>query len=394
MNDVTSISIPAKLLNRIASRLPQPTRVSPLWPFWRQQTAAENGPAHVPGVTGADGEPTAGTAALLAQLRDVRGFVRTAVGAHGRFTETIVYFPLQGDPVLLQPGPDALQFTVPAPVDDVVAALAAQLGVSAAAMGDFAVELSAAEALVLAAVIDNQRRHVLQELAASRIPERAFVDAGATRAALSAGTGSAQWLAPIVAGMAGEEEAPAMEAVLDSLRQTGLLQVSGGGYLPSEAVWNVARRMPLIDRVCAVSAGREADGAVVVTGFTGVVSGIFHLLHLESADGRIRFRTPSPREVLAEVEYLLKNPEALKPLAETLPAEEPPGLPQSAAGSVCQACGSALPEGDAFCGRCGQAARQQPAPPAPPAPAYCRQCGQGVESGAKFCRTCGTAVKF
>ena len=404
MDEEQGISIPTNLMSQIAARLPMAGRISPLWPFQQQEAVAVAPlPANGQGVVGADGELTAGAAAILASMAEVRGFVRIALSSRDRFAETIVYFPVQGAPVLLEPGPNEFAFTVPAPTADMVASLAGQMGISAVRQGDFAAEMSAAEALVLAAVIDWERRHILRELAAGKTPEPLELERGAAAALFAQPEhGSVHWLAPLVAGLTGQEERPAVDAVLASLTGAGFLRSSSAGYLPSEALWNLALHIPLIDRVCAVTAGREVSGAVVVTGFTCVIGGSSNLLYIEAADGRVRLSTPSPREVLAEIEYLLTTPEALQPLVDALPVEPSSGpadhtSPGETVYRTCQACGASLSANDAFCRQCGQPAPQEQANMAPAevptaAAAYCRECGGKLKAGMRFCSACGTAT--
>lgn len=402
MDNLQKICIPTNLLGDIAARMSPPGRISPLWPFCQEKgDELRPLPGDVPGVTNANGELTAEAAAILGSVIEVMGFVRIIISVKEKFAEKLIYFPANGIPVLLSPGQKTFNFTAPAPIGDILAGLAEQIGISTESIGDFAVELSAAEALVLAAVIDLERRHVLSELAAGKMPEPIAVEAVAVEKVLSATTESGQWLVPLIANLVGKAEMESVETVFDALVKTGFLVDNGSRYLPADALWKIAERLPLTDRVCAVSAGREAKDAVILTGFTCIIGGAANFLYIETADGRVRFKTPSAREVLAEIEYLLTTPDALQPLADAVPVEPPPVKPlQTAinneaaapAGIVCKNCGALISPNSSFCQQCGKSAGEKKQTEAS-VPTFCRQCGKPVFSWAKYCTVCGTSIK-
>jgi len=60
----------------------------------------------------------------------------------------------------------------------------------------------------------------------------------------------------------------------------------------------------------------------------------------------------------------------------------------------CPRCGADVPEGNQFCGICGQPMLPTEAPPSFPAqpPDTCGKCGANLEPGAEFCGTCGEPV--
>lgn len=66
--------------------------------------------------------------------------------------------------------------------------------------------------------------------------------------------------------------------------------------------------------------------------------------------------------------------------------------PAALFGHICPKCKIKLPEGAAFCPRCGSKA-EDIAPPPPPAVRTCANCGATLGKGATFCPQCGAKVE-
>lgn len=355
MSEYNQINIQTTLLASVAAKAPQPGRLSPFWPLRQEQTSfAPPLLPNLPGITGETGELSAAASDVFARLSAVEAFVRIMISGSAGYVEEIVYFPAVGSAIAVKPGSEEFVFRSPSPTGDLLAGLAEHLGIASKAMGDFTVEMSAAEAVVLAAVIDLQRKNILTAFAEGQTSGPAPASFAGLQQFLASCTADQRWLTTIIsqtAGYAAPLPPESTSAALSSLVKAGLLTFGESGYLPSQGVWELAQKLLLIDRICSVSAGREApDGTAVVTGFTCVIGGMTSLLYIEAADSVVRWETPSARAVLAEIEFLISSPDALKPLIDNLPV----GASISAA--------------------------------------FCRNCSKIINPGTKFCSACGTAV--
>ena len=326
MSDTLSIVVPPDLFGRLGRGAAPAAAFSPF---------GENGG----GALDADARGTLrrlsavdGSGALAPRLTracNVLATARAAVrleltGGVGTIEYDQWFDPDGGPSVSLTPADDGIRLDDPAAGPAVVELVAQMLGGSRLQGAELEVELEATHALVLAALVDAHRLELLRTAAGCReIGPIAFDTTAIRSAVLEPGTGP-QWLAAVLtdAHQVNPPDAADIDAALGALVAAGHLDASGGSVALAHAARDLAERLPVVERVLRLTAGRErADGEIVRAGFTCVQAGALDLLTLERVDDVVRIATTSAATVVGHVTHFLTHADAL---AE-LPAPVAPG---------------------------------------------------------------------
>jgi hypothetical protein len=218
----------------------------------------------------------------------------------------------------------------------------------------FSASLTPQETLVLAALIDLQRKEMLAKAAESKPAEKITGTPRAIAAMLARPAGNLQWFSSAFADLfpkkiPAEEQIPAL---LAALAAKGQVDASGTAYtLPDETVI-LCRGHLLPTTVLTLTAGHaDAAGKVAVAGFSCFISGIHDFLLVDPDGEKVELETASGSGVLEYLHAFLIDRTVL---VKIRPAAPPGGKP--AAGPVkrfCSSCGSPVREGLMFCGNCG-----------------------------------------
>lgn len=170
---------------------------------------------------------------------------------------------------------------------------------------NFSNKLSVAEALVVAAMLDMERKSSL----------RAFVDeihftnnsynSNMIWRIINSTSSSIQWFVFIINEVIGEHIPLSQQQVqeaIELLTQKGLVTKHGGQYQLSGELSLLSNRMIIIDNILSVQTSKQDDtGEILSYGFTCIQSGVHDLLFLDYNGKEIMFETISSVRL---IEYL------------------------------------------------------------------------------------------
>ena len=321
---------------------------------------------------------------VLDVLGSANAFVRVYLSGGADVDEFVVYRASSGATASLINRGGEFELESPAPTDVFMAITAQLIGSSALRSVEFDVELSGMETVVLAAVIDLQRKASLAAITQEKDPGAVALDVASIASACSTRTGRNQWLATVMLELAESDGVPAdrVPSALAALSSRGLL---GGGPAAYHLLGNallLAQRFLIIDSALTLTGGfAGADGSVSVAGFTCLQAGVHDLLYVETAEDSAELRCESAAAVLDYVSAFLDDPTVLQALGATPAAAVATAQPAPA--PAAEAPMPAAP------------AAQAPAPVAVAAegPRFCPRCGTPVRPGTRFCVKCGSAFQ-
>lgn len=287
-------------------------------------------------------------------------------------------------------------YSAPSP-EDVLRDLSVKMAPASAPSTGFEAEISSDEALVLAALIDQQRQSVMATIAsqsADSIPPVVFYAYEVEQILQNYLKNLPSW--PVLALVSATTEprnlqGDAIGKVLSRLVTEGHLTRSGQGYIFQSAVHAYVGTLLqpeyyLMVTVHTLRTGtRTAEEEFLSIRFS---NGIFSVIHRSDDADRLYMRSRTQDSILETLRQILINPRSFAvslgiPVGSGSPVPAPSPTPAPSSGSFCPACGAPAQPGAKFCGSCGASL----APPA--GPPTCPRCGQEVREGAKFCNKCG-----
>jgi hypothetical protein len=284
---------------------------------------------------------------VLDILGTATSFTRIYLSGGPNAYEYIVYFSPGGAGASLVNVHGDMQIDTP-PLASMITGMAAEtIGSSLYHSSPFEATLSPGEAVVLAGMIDLQRKAVLRSLAGDTGAGGVAMDIASIQASFAGNKEDNQWLANVVSGLVGTDGIQGDNAgnILDSLVAKGLVRSSSSSYILSDGAQFLARRMLVFDTALTLTAGHLGnEGTVTVAGFTCLQAGVHDLLVLDASGGNISMRSISSAAILDLVRTFITSASELEKL------EAPPAAP---ARKYCPQCGAAVAPGRKFCGGCG-----------------------------------------
>lgn len=171
-------------------------------------------------------------------------------------------------------------------------------------------KFSAEEAIVIAAMIDLERRTIL----------RAFVDelpytnnkygVNMTWRMVHGSSKSIQWLVYCISEVIGEDislKQDQVKEVLDNLKDKGVVSEQYGQYQLSDELSQLASRMIIINNIMTLETIRNnSEEELVSAGFTCIQSGVHDILLLDYDGSEVLFETVSSEILLEYIDKFLK----------------------------------------------------------------------------------------
>ncbi|MDG6256954.1 MAG: zinc ribbon domain-containing protein [Methanomicrobiaceae archaeon] len=290
-------------------------------------------------------------------------------------------------------------FPAPSP-EDVTGDLCAKMGPAEAPSTGFRAEISPDEALVLAALIDQQRQSVTAMIAsqsADSIPPVVFYAYEVEQILHNYLKNLPSW--PVLALVSAITEPHALTGdaigqVLSRLVTEGFLTRSGQGYIFQNALHAYVGTLLRPEYYLMVtvrtlrSGARTAEEECFSIRFT---NGIFSAIHRSEDADTLYLRSRTQDSVMETLRQILINPRSFAmslgiPSGSGSLASPPTPATKPSSGEFCPACGVPAQPGAKFCRSCGAALSPSAGPPA------CPRCGQEVREGARFCNTCGQKI--
>jgi hypothetical protein len=210
----------------------------------------------------------------------------------------------------------------PAPVDLQIQTTAELIGWSTSRGVELELEIPTADALVLAALIDLERRQSLLELAGGGSSSGRPVDFDALSVSLREPGRGLFWLVNAVARRCGTEPSSAAAAVPDAVRRLtgrGVIDATETTAVLVGASKELATRFLTV--VAILDLDNELDnghGDVASVGFTCVQAGIHDLITIENLERGVHLETLSAATLINYAELFIRQPNyAALPVATT-----------------------------------------------------------------------------
>jgi hypothetical protein len=345
--------IPAVLLGALGALWGRtPTRISPFQFGTAKTGSGEKKALSAAGFCDEQGRITAQAQPVLDILGNATSFTRMYLSGGPNPYEYIVCFAPGGASASLVNIRGDMQIDTPALVPMFLTMAAETIGSSMYRSSPFEETLSPPEAVVLAGMIDLQRKAALRSLTGDVRTDGSLMDPASIQAACSGGNNDNQWLAPVILDLAGTGGIPGAEdfrKALDSLVTRGLIRRSGSSFQLNDDVQFLARRMLIFDTALTLTAGHLGnDGRVTVAGFTCLQAGVHDLIVVDVSGDTVGIKSISSFAILGLVRTFLSDASELEKL-------EAPAAPVTAAPArkFCAQCGTAIQPGRKFCGSCG-----------------------------------------
>ncbi|MGE5416047.1 MAG: zinc ribbon domain-containing protein [Acidobacteriota bacterium] len=344
---------------------------------------------------------------ILNLLASTPAFARIGFAGGYGLLEYVNYFSTEGTTsVSFITCNDGLIIDSPSVTDDVLTQIRQYTGSSELLSSEIDIDLPNIEAVVLAALIDLQRRSTLRSIAEDTSVQNEF-SMDRIYSCVNSEINNAQWLVTAVKKLTDvKPEWLDVQNALTALQQQGYAKRGTIGFELNDDLQLLAKNLLIIDNALNLRTGREfAEGQVVQAGFVCLQSGVHALLLVENVGDLVHFQSITAALMLEYLRYFLNTPDALQQMAIDMNSKQaqqtttdigqspesvnevPPVEPASAAASsdvVCSQCSTVLKPGARFCTNCGTSIMDQP-----PAKLFCHNCGNKLIPGMKFCSNCG-----
>ncbi|HZK34263.1 MAG TPA: hypothetical protein VFD33_03000 [Bacillota bacterium] len=175
---------------------------------------------------------------------------------------------------------------------------------------EFDCEFDIEEALVIAAIIDLERKLCLRSLIDEIPYDQNLYGYNKIWRSINSTGSSIQWFVHIVNEVIGEYTTLNYRQVQDALERLvpkGLLKQKNGLYQLTDDLVFLANRMIINDNIISVSAMKQVGQDVVATGFSSIQAGIHDIIYLDYNGDDIRFRTLSSEELINNIEFFINN---------------------------------------------------------------------------------------
>jgi hypothetical protein len=245
------------------------------------------------------------------------------------------------------------QITFPAPNDAMLELIRQTIGFSRYRSIPFTAKLSRAEALVISAVIDLQRKEMLRKFADEKTAERITVSGNEVLGMLKIRPGSVQWLSSAFVDLVSQKWIPKsgdVDRIFDSLAKKGLITTSGDGFsLSNEGV--ILARNHLMPSMClTLTAGKgQPSGKTNIAGFSCIISGIHDLLYIDHNADEVELESVTSAFIHEYAKTFLSDRAVLSAM-DTESSAVPAGGKER---RFCPQCGATLKPGLKFCSSCG-----------------------------------------
>lgn len=295
--------------------------------------------------------------AAVNTLATADAFTRIYLTTPQRVIEYIAYFSPDGTVAGITNDNGMQLISYPATNDAMLELVRQTIGFSVYRNGSFDVHLTRAEALVLTAMIDLQRKEMFVKFAEGKTAERLVLTQKEIVGMLSIPPGNFQWLSSAFVDLFSPERIPKpdeMKKVIETLVTKGYAAKAGKGHSLSDECLLLARGHILPSMYLTLTAGKDtASGTTNGAGFTCIISGIHDLLYIDYHADDVELQTVASREINDYIGAFLTNPAILGGLAD-LSSQKLSAPSLAATGKkFCPQCGASLRPGLKFCSSCG-----------------------------------------
>lgn len=276
----------------------------------------------------------------LAALAAAAGTTSVRLVSTGVLVEYVAWASVDHGPVALSATKERGVFRLedPAPTDQVTELLAGLVGRSPLRGMDLTVELSIEDSLVLAALVDVQRRRILSGLATGHPEADVPVWFAQLRTALDEPPTIGFSVVDAISRLCGVEASQAGAGLTDSiarLAQQGLVNADSGAGRLAGPTAQIAEHFSAITSVIElVNAHDDGRGGMKRIGFTCLQAGVSDLMSVEWIDRGIHLETVSADTIVGYLDCFLRRPDLAHRSAASQTATQRPGAPAAAVASA------------------------------------------------------------
>jgi len=334
--------------------------LSPVSPFrYGKEADAKEGIAQLAalGICDAQGSVTADKKDAVLSLAGADAFTRIYLTTPQRVIEYIAYFAPDGKIAGLTNDEGMQLITYPAPNDAMLELIRQTIGFSIYRSSSFTAQLNRAETLVLAAMIDLERKEMLRKFADSKVAERIVVSAKDVLEMLKVPPGNIQWLSSAFVDLFSQEHIPKsgdIDGLFQSLAAKGHITGSQKKYSLADEGLVLARSHLMPSMYLTLTSGKgQPSGKTNVAGFSCIISGIHDLLYIDYNADEIELQAVASAEIHEYISAFLTNPSILSGLADVSGQKNMASAQSGTSKKFCPQCGKALKPGLKFCSSCG-----------------------------------------
>ncbi len=334
--------------------------LSPVSPFrYGTETDVASGIAQLAaiGICDAKGIITADKKDAVSLLASADAFTRVYLTTPQRVIEYIAYFAPDGKIAGVTNDEGVQLITFPAPNDAMLELIRQTIGFSLYRSSSFSAQMNRAETLVLAAMIDLERKEMLRKFADSKVAERIAVSATEVLEMLRVQPGNIQWFSSAFVDLFSPERIPKsgdMAGIFQSLCTKGLITGPGKTFSLSDEGLLLARHHLMPSMYLTLTSGKgQPSGKTNVAGFSCIISGIHDLLYIDYHDDEIELQAVASAEIHEYLSAFLTNPAVLSGLTDFSAQKAPAPVHAAAGKKFCPQCGASLKPGLKFCSSCG-----------------------------------------
>jgi len=356
MSDSTGYVVPAGLMGALGALWGAvPTAISPLrHPAGDPLTDEERATLVGAGVLDASGSLTPGVRPALDVLGSATAFTRVYISGGLAPYEYLVFFAPSGASASIVNAGGDMSIASPAHAEEFLAMIGESLGLSSFVAAPFEATLEPAEAIVLSALLDAQRRESLTAILEGRDPEAVELTPAALGTLVAKSGTDREWLVDVLFELTGSDgiDADGVATAIASLESAGLVAKAGKRLRLTGNLLLLGQRLLVLDSALTLTSGAlAASGEVAVAGFTCLQAGVHDLLSIDAREGEVELRSVSAAEVGEYARAFLTDASVVDALRTGT------GAPQKAAAKAaafCTGCGAKLAPGAAFCTKCGK----------------------------------------
>ncbi len=334
--------------------------ISPVSPFrYGTEMETKTGIAQLEalGICDTNGAISADKKDAVSSLATAEAFTRIYLTIPGRVVEYIAYFAPGGKITGLTNDGGMQLITYPAPNDAMLELIRQTIGFSVYRSSSFAAHINRSETLVLAAMIDLQRKEMLRKFADSMVAERIAVSSGEVLDMLKIPPGNIQWLSSAFVDLFSPERIPEsgdLPGIFQSLAAKGLITLSQKKYSLSDDGILLARSHLMPSMYLTLTSGKgQPSGRTNVAGFSCIISGIQDLLYIDYNADEVELQAVASAEIHQYLSAFLTDPSVLGGLGDLAAPTKPETTPAATGKKFCPQCGTSLKPGLKFCSSCG-----------------------------------------
>jgi hypothetical protein len=288
-------------------------------------------------------------------LASADAFTRVYLTTSRRVIEYIAYFA-PGEKKIGVTNDEGIQLiTFPAPNDAMRELIRQTIGFSVYRSSSFSAQMNRAETLVLAAMIDLERKEMLRKFADGKTAERIAVSEKDVTEMLKITPGTIQWFSSAFVDLFSPERIPKPDeiaGIFRSLESKGLVTGLGKNYSLSDEGILLARNHLMPSMYLTLTSGKgQSSGKTNVAGFSCIISGIHDLLYIDYNADEIELQAVASAEIHDYITAFLTNPSILGGLED--PTGHTAPVPAATGKKFCPQCGATLKPGLKFCSSCG-----------------------------------------